>query len=119
MHIALRKHTPTEDAHPPFCAGRKLSDIDKALLWKLLHEDPECPTRALLDKVAHMQRTLAVSVRPLNRLRATWQRNRRKGRPRHVACSTTASGALVQVTPHLSYVGRASFCPLARPAGGL
>jgi hypothetical protein len=105
MHIAPRKRTPTEDAYPPFCAGRKLSDIDKALLWKLLHEDPECPTRALLDKVAHMQRALAVSVRHLNRLRATWQRNRRKGRPCRVACSTAAGGALVQVTPHLSYVG--------------
>ena len=105
MHIAPRKDTPTEDAHPPFCAGRKLSDIDKALLWKLLHEDPECPTRALLDKVAYMQRTLAVSVRHLNRLRATWQRNRRKGRPRHVAGSPAAGGALVQVTPHLSYMG--------------
>jgi hypothetical protein len=34
MHIAPSKRTPTEDAHPPFCAGRKLSDIDKALLWK-------------------------------------------------------------------------------------
>ena len=52
-----------------------------------------------------MQRTLAVSVRHLNRLRATWQRNRRKGRPRHVAGSPAAGGALVQVTPHLSYVG--------------
>ena len=105
MHIAPRKDTPTEDAHPPFCAGRKLSDIDKALLWKLLHEDPGCPTRALLDKVADMQRTLAVSVRHLNRLRATWQRNRRKGRPRHVAGSPATGGALVQVTPHLSCVG--------------
>ncbi len=105
MHIAPRKHTPTEDAQPPLCAGRKLSAIDKALLWKLLHADPACPTRALLDKVAHMQRTLAVSVRHLNRLRATWQHNRRKGRPRHVAGSPAAGGALVQVTPHLSYVG--------------
>jgi hypothetical protein len=34
MHLAPRKHTPTEDAHPPFCAGRKLSDIAKALLWQ-------------------------------------------------------------------------------------
>jgi hypothetical protein len=94
-----------EDAHPHFCAGRKLSDIDKALLWQILHDDPECPTRALLDTVAHMQRALAVRVRHLNRWRATWGLNRRKGRPRHVACSTAASGALVQVTPHLSYVG--------------
>jgi hypothetical protein len=79
--------------------------MDKALLWNLLHEDPECPTRVLLDKVVHMQISMAVSVRHLNRLRATWQRNRRKGRPRHAACSAAAGGALVQVTPHLSCVG--------------
>jgi hypothetical protein len=105
MHLAPSKHTLTEDTHPPFGAGRKLSDIDKALLWNLLHEDPACPTRALLDKVAHMQISIRVSVRHLNRLRATWQRNRHKGRPRHAACSAAAGGALVQVTPHLSYVG--------------
>jgi hypothetical protein len=90
MHLAPSKHTLTEKAPPPFCAGRKLSDIDKALLWNILHEDPACPTRALLDKVAHMQITIAVSVRHRNRLRATWQRPRRKGRLRHVACSAAA-----------------------------
>jgi hypothetical protein len=105
MHLAPSKRTLTEDAYPPFCAGRKLSVMDKALLWNLLYEDPECPTRALLDKVVHMQISIAVSVRHLNRLRATWQRNRRKGRPRHAACSAAAGGALVQVTPHLSCVG--------------
>jgi hypothetical protein len=52
-----------------------------------------------------MQIAMAVSVRHLNRLRATWQRNRRKGRPRHAACSAAAGGALVQITPHLSCVG--------------
>jgi hypothetical protein len=105
MHLAPSKCTLTEDAHPPFGVGRKLSDIDKALLWQLLHEDPECPTRVLLDKVADMQRAIAVSVRHLNRLRATWQCNRPKGRPRHAACSTAAGGALVHITSHLSYVG--------------
>src|SRR4030095_8093257 len=48
---------------------------------------------------------IAVSVRHLNRLRATWQCNRPKGRPRHAACSTAAGGALVHITSHLSYVG--------------
>ena len=81
MHLAPSKRTLTEDAHPPFCAGRKLSDIDQALLWNLLHEDPACLTRALLDKIAHRQRSLAVSVRHLHRLRVTWQVNRRQGRP--------------------------------------
>jgi hypothetical protein len=105
MHLAPSKRTLTEDAHPPFCAGRKLSAIDKALLGNFLHEDPACPTRALLDKVAHRQRSMRVSVRHLNRLRATWPRQRQKGRPRHAACSAAAGGALVQVTPHLSCVG--------------
>ena len=52
-----------------------------------------------------MQRAIAVSVRHLHRLRATWQCNRPKGRPRHAACSTAAGGALVHITSHLSYVG--------------
>jgi hypothetical protein len=107
MHLAPSKHTLPEEAHPPFCAGRKLSDIDKALLWNLLHEDPECPTRALLDKVAQSQVPMAVSVRHLNRLRAKWNLNRRKGRPGQTAWSRPlcASAAVVQVTPHLSCVG--------------
>ena len=47
------------------------------------------------------------SVRHLNRLRAKWNVNRRKGRPRQTAwLRPVASGAaVVQVTPHLSCVG--------------
>src|SRR5712691_5166319 len=105
MPLTPSKRTFAEDAYPPFYAGRKLSDLDKALLWKLLHVDPECPSRVLLAKVAHMQRPMAVSIRHLNRVRATWQRNRPKGRPRHAAGSAAAGGALVQITPHLSCVG--------------
>jgi len=105
MPLTPSKRTFAEDAYPPFYAGIKLSDLDKALLWKLLHVDPECPSRVLLAKVAHMQRPMAVSVRHLNRVRATWQRNRPKGRPRHAACSAAVGGALVQITPHLSCVG--------------
>jgi hypothetical protein len=52
-----------------------------------------------------MQISMAVRVRHRHRLRATWQRPRRQGRPRHVAGSAAAGGALVQSTPHLSYVG--------------
>ena len=107
MHLAPSKRTLTEEAHPPFCAGRKLSDRDQALLWNLLHEDPECPTRALLDKIAHRQRSLAVSVRHLNRLRVTWQVNRRQGRPRRAPWPPPVASvaALVQITPRLAYVG--------------
>ena len=113
MHLSPSKPTLDEGASPFFCAGRKLSDVEKALLWTLLHEDPECPTRGLLDKVAHRQRPMAVSVRHLNRWRAQWQRNRRKGRPRQAeGRPPVASGAaLVQSTPRLSGVGVHLFAP--------
>ncbi len=107
MQLALDQRNLDESASPGFCAGRKLSEVDQALLWTLLHEDPECPSRALLDKVARRQIPMAVSLRHLNRWRAQRQLNRRKGRPRRAPCHRpVASGsAVVRVTPRLSFVG--------------
>jgi len=107
MYLAPSKESLTERARPAFDAGRKLSEIDKALLWQLLHEAPECPSRELLAKVAQRQGLVLVSVRHLNRLRVQWLLNRPKGRPRHAAsCPPVASGAeVVRITPRLSFVG--------------
>jgi hypothetical protein len=81
--------------------------VAQALLWTLLHDDPQCPSRALLAKVAPSQIPIAVSIRHLNRWRAAWQLNRRKGRPRRAPDQRpVAAGAeVVHVTPRLSYVG--------------
>jgi hypothetical protein len=107
MQFALSQRHLDEGSSPSFCAGRKLGAVEQALLWTLLHEDPACPSRVLLDKVATLQSPIAVSIRHLNRWRAQWQRNRPKGRPRHVPCrQPVALGAeVVQVTPRLSFVG--------------
>src|SRR5919198_2569681 len=107
MQLALSQRNLDEGSSPSFCAGRKLGAVEQALLWTLLHEDPACPSRALLDKVATLQSPIAVSIRHLNRWRAQWQRNRPKGRPRQVPCrQPVALGAeVVQVTPRLSFVG--------------
>src|SRR6266566_9484375 len=107
MSIALCKPTRPEDASPAFETGRKLGIVEMALMWKVLHEDPQCPSRVVLEKVAQRQVPMAVSVRHLNRLRAKWNLNRRKGRPGHTALirPVCAGGAVVQVTPHLSCVG--------------
>ena len=107
MHLTRSKGTLDEGSSPSFCAGRKLGDVEQALLWTLLHEDPACPTRVLLDKVAQRQRPLTVSVRHLNRWRAQWRLNRRKGRPRQAAGRppVVSGAALVQVTPRLAFVG--------------
>jgi len=50
MQLALSQRTLDEDASPSFCAGRKLGDVEQALLWTLLQEDPACPSQVLLDK---------------------------------------------------------------------
>lgn len=107
MPLAPRQRTLAEDASPAFDAGRKLDAVETALLWTLLHEAPECPSRVVLDKVAQRQAPIAVSVRHLNRLRVKWKLNRPKGRPGQAAGSRpVAAGAeVVALTPRLSFVG--------------
>jgi hypothetical protein len=107
MQPTLSQRTHDEETSPAFYAGRKLSEVAQALLWTLLQADPECPSRVLLDQVAQRQLPLAVSIRHVNRWRATWRLNRHKGRPRQAAGHRpVASGAeVVRVTPHVSFVG--------------
>src|SRR3989442_2684222 len=113
MQLALDQRNLDESASPGFCAGRKLSEVDQALLWTLLHEDPECPSRALLDKVARRQIPMAVSLRHLNRWRAQRQLKRRKGRPRRAPCHRpVASGSAdFPGTAPLSLLGLRLFAP--------
>src|SRR6266446_4197949 len=101
MQFAPSQRTLDEGASPSFCAGRKLGEVEQALLWTLLHEDPACPSRLLLDKIAQRQIPMAVSLRHVNRWRATWRLNRRQGRPRQAeGHRPVASGAeVVQVIP--------------------
>ena len=107
MQLALGQSNLDEGSSPSFCAGRKLGEVEQALLWTLLHEDPQCASRVLLDKVAQRQRPLAVSLRQLNRWRVQWQLNRRQGRPRQAPCHrpVASEAAVVRVTPRLSCVG--------------
>ncbi len=120
MPLALSQPTLTESASPPIAAGRKLSAVEMALVWQVLHEDPACPSRVVLAKVAQRQVPMAVSVRHLNRLRAQWHLNRRTGRPGQTALSRPrcSGGAVVQVTPHLSYVGVHLFAHWRDPQEG-
>jgi hypothetical protein len=50
MLLAPRQRHLTEDFSPAFSAGRKLSEVEQALLWSLLQEDPACPSRVLLEQ---------------------------------------------------------------------
>src|SRR6266850_3679694 len=107
MPLALKQGNLTEVSRPSFCAGRKCGAVEQALLWSWLQEEPECPSRVLLDKAAHRHIVIAVSLRHVNRWRAARGLNRCPGRPGHADGSQpVAAGAeVVRVTLHLSCVG--------------
>lgn len=107
MSTALSQPTLAALSSPSFCEGRKFSEVEQAVLWTLLQQEPKCTSRDLLAKAAAHQIWPRVSLRHLNRWRAQWQRSRGKGRPcgfsagvaRHAGCK------VVCVTPRLSFVG--------------
>ena len=107
MPVARSQPTLPSPSSPSLGAGRKLDDVDKAVLVNLLHDDPQCPSRLLLDKVAQHHVPLDISVRHLNRLRRGWELGRPKGRPRHTSCHRppAASAEIVRVQPRLLDVG--------------
>jgi hypothetical protein len=107
MPLALSKPTPSPAGNPPFAPGRKLGLVEIAQLWQLLDENPQCPSRVVLDKMAQRQIGASVSVRHLNRLRLKWNCNRPKGRPRRPVPSAPDrdSAALIRLTPHMAAVG--------------
>jgi len=107
MPLTQSQRTLDDDLRPDFSAGRKLGEVEQALLWSWLQEEPECPSRVLLDKAAHRHIVIAVSLRHVNRWRAARGLNRCPGRPGHADGSQpVAAGAeVVRVTLHLSCVG--------------
>jgi hypothetical protein len=120
MSLALRKPPLTEASRRPLEAGRTRGAVALAVVWQGLHENPQCPSRGVRDKVVQRQVPLNVRVRHLNRLRATWQLNRPPGWPRQSGLGrpVCAVGALVQGTPHLSFVGVHLFARGLAPQGG-
>ncbi len=107
MPLTQSQRTLDDDLSPDFYAGRKLGEIDQALLWSLLQEEPECPSRVLLDKAAQRQIVIAVSLRHINRWRVAQGLNRRQGRPGQADGyqPVTPGAEVVRVTPQVSFVG--------------
>jgi hypothetical protein len=118
MQLPLKQHRLYEESSPSFCAGRKLGDVEQALLWSLLQKDPQGPSRVLLDKATEQHLEIAVSIRHINRWRATQGLNRGKGRPGQAdGYQPVSPGAeVVRVTPPDTVCWRACICPLPRAA---
>jgi hypothetical protein len=101
---------------PAFYEGKKLTSVQQAELWRLFLGHSDRPTGAVLRQFAREGQALGVSVRHVNRLRAAWGVARKKGRPRGPrppenrqgpgeGVERPATGALMKMTPSLSYVG--------------
>ena len=83
MHIT--HNNPVDNASPAFCAGRKVTETHKALLWQVLHDDPACPSRMVLHTIAATPGQIAVTLRHIHRVRKAWGLNRGQGRPRRAS----------------------------------
>jgi len=107
MSAALSQPTLTAPSSPSFCDGRKFSEVEQAVLWTWLQQDPHCTSRDLLAKAAWHQMWPRISLRHLNRWRAQWQLSRVKGRPGRTSARVAlhAGSEVVGVTPPLSFVG--------------
>lgn len=107
MSAALSQPTLAAQPSPSFCDGRKFSEIEQAVLWTLLQQDPQCTSRNLLAKAAQHQIWPQVSLRHLNRWRVQWQMSRGKGRPFGVSAdiAVNSGNAVICVSPRLSFVG--------------
>src|SRR2546423_15676738 len=83
MQLIRSQRNLAEEPSPAFYPGRKLSEVEQALLWGGLQEDLECPSRVLLDKMSQRQIAMEVSLRHVNRRRVLCGLNCRKGSPGH------------------------------------
>ena len=105
MSLAPSQAIAVTSPSPSFCAGYKLTEVEKLRLWQWLQDDPECPSRCLRERLLLSSPSREVSLRHLNRLRAGWGLSRGRGRPRQHAPAASGPGELIELAPRLSFVG--------------
>ena len=99
--------TQSADFCPAFSDGKKITEIQQAHLWVVLNEEPTCPSKCVLEKMAHRNEPVSISIRHVNRLRAKWGLSRGKGRPRGRTSAKVAEyrGSLMKLRPQVLCVG--------------
>ena len=78
MSVALSQPPLPSQLSPSFGDGRKFSEVEQAVLWTILQQDPHCTSPDLLSKAAQHQIWPRVTLRQINRWRAKWQLSRGK-----------------------------------------
>jgi hypothetical protein len=78
----LENSEPTDNISTIFVNGRKVSADQKIKIWAYLQDDPECPTRSLIEQLKIIEVTIEISVRQVNRYREEWGFSGKPGRPK-------------------------------------
>ncbi len=96
-----------ESFTPQFSSGRKITVIQKMRMYKILKDDPDCPTRVLLEEITEIEEPVKFTVRQVNRLRREWGVNRKRGRPfkAEPLRGTNQRKDLVVLRPNISFTG--------------
>jgi hypothetical protein len=81
MSVALSQPPLASQPSPSFCNGRKYTEVEQAMLWTLLQQEPRCTSRDLLARATQHKVWPRVTLRQINRWRAKWDMSRGKGRP--------------------------------------
>lgn len=90
-----------------FREGLKISSVQQMSIYKIVEQDPECPTRLVIEKYKREERHFDLTVRHINRLRRAWGLSRKKGRPsrEEPARGSSGDGSVVVARPNISYAG--------------
>lgn len=105
-----------------FAGGRKLTEVQEVQLWAAISEKPAQPSSHVLRDFAETGSPLSIGARHLNRLRVKWELSRNRGRPRKSTKPILKAGdhgALVELTPHVSFVGVHLFAAWMESLDGL
>ena len=76
---------------PIFYSGYKIPQSKKSDLWQLMKSNPDIPTSALL-KLISFEKKQIITVRHLNRIRASWGFSRKPGRPYIISTNSITDG---------------------------
>ena len=90
-----------------FSDGRKITGYLKLRMFEILADNPDCPTRLLIEQIEEIEGSVPLQVRHVNRLRLEWGVSAKVGRP---AKSEPDEGVgrndnLIEVRPNIAFAG--------------
>jgi len=96
-----------EGATGIFRDGSKISSVQQISIYKIVEQNPECPTRLVIENYAIVEKNFDITVRHVNRLRRSWGLSRKRGRPcrDEPVRGNSVVGAVIVARPSICFAG--------------